>query len=186
MQQPSAIQFKANAQQLKQRLLSIPVKVGDTAILFTMQRFREQAWINNTTEPWKQRKPGAKRNQGRAILMNTGRLRRSIRIVRVTSDSVTIGSDVPYAQVHNDGFKGTVAIQKHKRTKWIKSRIETGQLTKKGNKSMRTITTAGDEYDVRAHSRKMNMPRRRFMGESPALTKQITRLITAEIMKAFK
>lgn len=178
--------LRADAQRLRQTLLTLPIKVGDTAVLFSKQRFREQSWVDYATEPWKRRKTGAKRNTGRAILMSTGRLRRSIRIMRTTRDSVTIGSDVPYARVHNEGFMGIVGVKGHTRTKWVKTKIETGKLTPKGNKSMRTMTTAGGEYTVKAHNRKMNMPRRQFMGSSKVLDKQVTRLITAEIMKAFK
>lgn len=174
------------AQQLKTRLLTIPVKAGDTAVLFSMQRFREQAWVDASTYPWKKRQLGAKRNSGRALLVSSGRLRRSVRIMRTTSTSVTIGSDVPYARIHNEGFKGTVSVKAHTRTKWVKSRVETGNLTKSGRKQMRTMTTAGSQYAVGQHTRKMNMPRRQFMGNSRQLEKQITRLITAEIMKAFK
>lgn len=178
--------IKATAKRVKEILLTLPIKVGDTAVLFSKQRFKEQSWVDNSTQPWKARKAGAKRNRGRALLVDKGRLRRSIRVIRTTGDSVTIGSDVPYAQAHNDGFKGIVQVKAHKRTKWKKSKVESGTLTKKGNKSMKTVTTANGEYQVEAHSKKMNMPRRRFMGKSAALDKQIKRLITSQIMKAFK
>lgn len=185
MAQPKHI-ITARGNRLKQVLTTLPIKVGDTAILFVKQRFREQAWVDNSTEVWKPRKIGGKRNKGRALLTKTGRLRRGWRIARVTSDSTTIANDVPYAQVHNDGFKGTVKVKAHKRTKWKKSKVETGKLTKKGNKSMKTITTAGGEYEVKSHSKKMNMPRRRMIGKSAILDKQIKRLISAEIMKAYR
>lgn len=156
--QPGDEKLKRDLENLKKRLLTLPKKVGDTAVLFTKQRFREQAWVDNSTQPWKKRNPNAKRNKGRALLMNSGRLRRSIRIVGTTSDSVTIGSNVPYAAAHNEGFKGAVQVSAHSR---------------KGK-------------PVKAHSRNMNLPVRRFMGPSAALNKQITRLIKAEILKAIR
>lgn len=178
--------IKIKAQALKRRLVTLPIKIGDTAILFSKQRFREQAWVDNATIPWKPRKPGAVRNRGRALLVSSGRLRRSIRIIRTTGDSVTIGSNVPYAQIHNDGFNGTQQVSAHTRTKWKKERVETGSLTKSGKKSMKTVTSENGTYSVKSFSRKMNMPRRRFMGKSAALERQLGRLISSEIMKSIK
>lgn len=185
MAQPSNI-INAKVNKLKQVLATLPLKVGDTAILFVKQRFREQAWADNSTEVWKPRNIGGKRNKGRAILTNTGRLRRGWRIARVTADSITIANDVPYAKTHNDGYRGVVQVKQHVRNRWKKSRVETGKLTKKGKQSMKTITTAVGEYEVKNHSRKMNMPRRRMIGKSAILDNQIKRLISAEIMKAFR
>ncbi len=172
------------AQALKQRLLTLPVKMADTAILFTKQRFREQAWADTSTQPWKPRKAGAKRNKGRALLVSSGRLRRSIRLIRTTADSATIGSDVPYARIHNDGFRGVESVKAHTRHKYTKSRVETGKLTKTGKMGMQTVSTISGDIQVKAHTRRMNMPRRRFMGESAALRNQINRLVSSEIMKA--
>jgi len=167
-------------------ILTLPVKVGTLAVNFTKQRFREQAWIDNATEPWRRRKPGTKRNRGRALLVNTGRLRRGNRIIRTGHLSVTIGNDVPYAAAHNQGFKGTVSIPAHKRKKLKKEKVETSKLTKKGKPRKKTVVSVIGDIDVKAHTRKMNMPRRQFMGRSMYLNHQIGRLISAEINKIFK
>ena len=47
----------------------------------------------------------------------SGRLKKSIRRIRVTQNSVTIGTDVPYAQIHNEGgtIKKTVSVKSHRR-----------------------------------------------------------------------
>lgn len=110
----------------KSRLLTLPIKVGDTAILYTKQRFAQANWIDHRVESWRPRKAvtkwgKTKRNKGRALLVDTGRLRRSIRIMGKTSSSVTIGSDVPYASVHNDGFRGSVSqrVKAHTRKKQL-------------------------------------------------------------------
>lgn len=41
--------------------------------------------------------------KGRAILVQTGRLRRSIRMVSSTATTATVGTDVPYAQPLQEG-----------------------------------------------------------------------------------
>lgn len=160
-----------------------PLKIGEVVVAFSMQRFREQAWVDRSTEPWKQRKPGAARNRGRNLLVDTGRLRRSVRITRTTSDTVVVGSDVPYAKAHNDGFRGVVSVSAHQRTRYTRSTAEVP--TRRGT-SRRTVMAAGSTYTVKAYSRKMNMPRRRFLGESATQNNQIKRVIAAEIQRALR
>jgi phage gpG-like protein len=181
--------FNAKTQALRSRLLTLPVKVGDTAVLFAKQRFErtQRNWISHTTEPWQPRKAYTKwgktpRNKGRALLVDTGRLRRSIRIMSRTSTSVTIGSDVPYAKAHNDGFRGQVNQQVGAHT-----RRKTKAVIGKSGRALKKREVVG-EVSVKAHDRKIkqNIPRRRFIGQSPYLDKQVQRIISAEIMKALK
>jgi len=180
--------LKIIAQRWQQLRLTLPYKVGVVAVAFSNQRFREQSWVDIITEPWKRRKPGAKRNTGRAILVDKGRLRRGNRIINADSAGmkVTIGNDTPYAKAQNDGFRGLVTIPEHKRKRLAKEKVFTGELTKKGRKRSRTVTKVTGEIIVKAHTRRMNLPRRRFMGPSMHLNKQIGRLITMEINKIFK
>ncbi len=57
-------------------------------------------WVPRKGEKWQPRKVT---DSGRALLVKSGRLRKSIRLTRVTQDSVTIGSNVSYAPYHNFG-----------------------------------------------------------------------------------
>jgi phage gpG-like protein len=62
-------------------------------------------------QPWKEVKrrqsgKGKPRDQTRPILSDTGDLKDSIRYEKA-GDSVHIGSDLPYAQPHNEGTSGT-------------------------------------------------------------------------------
>jgi phage gpG-like protein len=54
---------------------------------------------------WKKRKRGSKRNIGRAVLTNTGRLRRSLTKKKTGNYTVLISTNVDYAQVHNEGLR---------------------------------------------------------------------------------
>lgn len=182
--------IKIKVSSLRSRLLTLPMKVGDTAVLFSKQRFAQGNWIGNNVENWRPRKKVTKwgktpRNKGRALLVDTGRLRRSIRIMNTTSTTVTIGSDVPYAKAHNDGFRGDVTqqVSAHTRRKFIKSKVSSIKT-----KKTTTRKVVSGTIDVKAHSRtiKQNLPRRRFIGPSPYLDKQITRIIASEISKALK
>jgi phage gpG-like protein len=174
---------------LQKVLKSLPRKVGAQAVVFFKSRFREQAWADNATEPWKKRKPGAKRNTGRAILIASGRLRRSIRVIASTPSSVTIGTDVPYARAHNEGFRGTVQVPEHTRNRYRKVKYGTGIFSIKTRRErQRTVkeVVEGGEIKVKAHPKRMNLPRRQFMGNSAVLNNQIKRIIMAEINKALK
>ncbi|MEO8474606.1 MAG: hypothetical protein ABI477_20560 [Chryseolinea sp.] len=43
------------------------------------------------------------RSARRALLVQTGRLRKSIRLTKVTTNSFSIGSQTPYSAFHNQG-----------------------------------------------------------------------------------
>jgi phage gpG-like protein len=64
---------------------------------------------------WDQRKvdpqKGMKRDDRRALLFDKGELRRSIDVEQ-NGDTITVGSDSDYAQIHNEGLKGK-AYGKH-------------------------------------------------------------------------
>ena len=96
-------------------LAGVPVIVGNEAINFTADRFLAKNWIGNGTQSWPPRKPGAKRNAGRGLLIDKGVLRRSPRVISSSPTRVVIGTDVPYARVHNYGFRGVVHVKAHTR-----------------------------------------------------------------------
>lgn len=152
----------------------LPKIAGVVAVNFSKERFRSQNWLNNSTEPWQARKRNTKGKRG--VLIKSGRLKRSIRVVKTTPNSATIGTDVPYAQIHNEGGRVNVTQSVSKHTRKAHSR------RRKGRKE--TVK----EHTVKAHSRKVNfiMPRRQFMGQSAVLDKQIERTLTAKLMHALK
>jgi phage gpG-like protein len=160
-------------ERFSEALRKIPRLVGAQAVYFFNQRFREQAWADDTTHPWKARKKGAKRDFGRAILVDRGHLRRSIKVTQASLSRVVVASTVPYAQVHNEGFDGVVNIPAHTRRKY--GRVKDGRRTKK-------VVAATTQ--VKAHSRRMRMPKRQFMGNSAVLNQQIARIIQAELNRS--
>lgn len=112
MRQPGDIATRVLIKAAQRTLLTLPRKVGVVAVNFTNERFKQQNWVDHVSKPWQKRKPGSRRNAGRAILTDTGRLRRGNRIMRTTSNSVTVGNKVPYANAHNAGFKGPVKTRR--------------------------------------------------------------------------
>lgn len=144
------------------------------AVNFSKERFVRKNWVDKTVKMWAARKPSPewhseeqKRAAARGSLMvKSGRLKRSIRKIKVTRNSVTIGTDVPYAKAHNEGetINQTINIKSHSRTR------------------------KGREHRVKAHRRKrtIKLPERRFIGESAILLRRIERLVQREINEILK
>lgn len=171
-------QFEAD---LNKVLLDLPAKMGTVIVNWSKSRFRFQNWMDGGDFPWKPRKRGAKRNVGRAILIDTGRLRRSIRILKSTKNSITVGTDVPYAAAHNEGFEGSVTVKAHKRRTFGKVAVYSIETHRKRNvKGLKAIG------EVSEHKRNMNIPKRRFLGPSKDMNAALERLITQEISKVLK
>lgn len=142
---------------VKVQMRKLTQYAGTEALNFYKESFKRQGFIDERYEAWKERKAptnrkAARRTGKRAILVQTGRLRRSLR-KRVINTTIEILTDVPYAQIHNEGgtIQGTATVRQHTRR------------TKLGVKS-----------NVTAHTRKVNMriPKRQFMGESALLNKR--------------
>jgi len=144
---------------------ALPNVIATEAVNFSKERFVQQNWVDTTTEPWRKRKykrKSKKREQG-AVLVSSVRLKRSIKKILVSSDCVVIGSDVPYAAIHNNGFRGKQTVKSHRRT-----------------------SRNGRRFNVESFTRNINMPRRRFLGQSMVLNKRLERVCTARIMQSIK
>jgi len=135
---------------LRGLMRKLPALIGNTATNFYKDSWNREGYIDQGLTRW----PKRKRTSGKArrTLVKTGRLRRSIRY-SASGTRVTIYTDVPYAQVHNEGGKvtGTQSVKAHTRR------------NKKGSGNIK----------VTAHTRRLNytMPQRQFMdipGQRPS------------------
>ena len=146
---------KVNKPSFMMRLVN---RSGVIAVNFSKERFVKKDWLNGTSrQNWDKRK---KADRG-SLMVRSGRLKRSIRKMSEGDYFVYVGTDVPYAQIHNEGgdINKTVTVRTHSRTR--KGRTET----------------------VKSHRRKMNikMPKRQFLGDSNALAKRLERFANVEI-----
>lgn len=125
------------------------------AVRFSKERFRQKNWVDAAPQKWK---PRQRKGRG-SLLVRSGRLKRSIRILNKTATSVTIGTDVPYARIHNEGgtIREKVFVKQHTRKRSARQNRGTGKI------------------QVKAHTRMMNtqVPPRPFIGESRALLNKI-------------
>lgn len=141
--------------------------VATEAVNWSIENFNRQGFPGESFQPWPPRKSGARRNQGKSILVQTGRLRRGNRVISAGDLSAVIGNDVPYARAHNYGFNGTVNVPAHSRNVFTHSRQT--YTTKTGKQRSKKVSTISGTVQVRAYQRRMSLPQRQFMGTSPVL-----------------
>ncbi len=161
------------------RLRRWPRLVGRTLLAVFDENFDHGGFTDKVFIRWKPRKNDTEnrgrrlgdggRQQGRALLIKTGALRRSLRINYALPSTVHLlaGSpDVPYAGIHNEGgpITGTASVRSFERT--VKGKAQT----------------------VKAHTRTLNiqMPRRQFMGPSAKATDRLERQFFAELNKLWE
>lgn len=163
-----------DAQIAMQQVLKIaPTLLGGEGLNFFLDSFKNEGWLGDGgMEKWPARKKNGKWGKtprpNRALLVDSGRLRRSVRVVRSSEMEVVWGSDAPYARAHNEGV-----------------RLGIIQQVKPYN---RRNKKTGKTSPVKAHTRRINqnIPKRQFMGASDYLTKRFQRTITAEFNRALK
>ena len=107
MAKQNKFNFKGIEKKARTTLENAMVEIGNSAKSFFVENFRKQGFDNKSVERWQPRKKADKR-AGRAILVKTGDLRRSI--IRNPANraalSVKISTDLVYAARHNNGLKG--------------------------------------------------------------------------------
>jgi phage gpG-like protein len=143
-------------------------KVAAVALRFIDDNFRMQGWQNGALNPW------VKGGKDGTVLVKSGALKRSFNS-EIKSGQVRIYTNVKYAAVHNEGFKGEVSVKAHKRSKFKKS----------GAKKKRVSTG-----EVQAHTRQMDIPQRQFAptagSESESLNTQVKNTIESHLKHILK
>lgn len=144
-----------NFNELENYLISLPDQilneaadtVAKTATEYYKLRFTEKSFDGN---PWAPAK--APRKNG-SLLVDSGKLLNGIKPTYIGQDKVIISTGMnteKYAQMHNEGFVGSVAVPAHTRH-----------------------TRKYGDVSVKAHTRQANIPQRQFMGKSDELAEEI-------------
>ena len=165
--------------------------LGQTAVNFFRSRFRAQAWTDKFAKKWQKRavdlhtekySPKQRRqSKGRAILVKSSQLLKSIHMKNYSSNQVVISAPKKYAAIHNEGFDGNVHVKQH--TRRVQGRTVAYSLKtrrKQTKRYVKGITT------VKAHTRRMKIPQRQFMGNSHNLNRRFERIIVKDIDKTLK
>ena len=168
-------------------LYDAPREVGSMAVNHFKNNFVNQSFDG---KPWDKRKKDRSKDKGRAVLVKSGTLKRSIRVISADTKEIVVGTDVVYAQIHNEG--GTI-IQPPRTENFLRNRNEENTFYKSGkNKGQakgikgrfRKGKTAGDGFSFK--ERTIKIPQRQFMGESEELTQKVDNWYQSRIGKALK
>lgn len=170
---------KSPQQQLKEAQKmrrQMPDIIGREAVNFVKDRFRFGGWVDTAFKKWKLRNPD--KRPGGAVLVKSKRLRDSVHISSKSEAGVTITANMPYAQAHNEGFKGTVTqkVKAHRRKMPHRSTYKAamGKEHKRSTGVKWEKQSSGVAF-VKAFTRVVNMdiPQRQFMGDSPFFMKRL-------------
>lgn len=164
-------------------LKDIRVELGDEFD----KNFERQAFFS---EAWQRRKSPLR--QGGPILIETGRLRRSIRSV-TTDRSIRFFTDLPYAEIHNDGGE-IVVTERMRRYFWHKYYEATGSFGRKKDGSLRNdkknrrLTTESEFWKAMALKKKGSkivIPKRQFLGKAPEVEKAVKEIVEENLSEYF-
>lgn len=194
--------MKKEIEQLISRKL--PVVAGKYAKQHFQDNFRQGGFVNGGLHPW----PPAKRlssgesgadSQYKTLMSSRNHLFSSINYTPGIA-KVTIFNDVVYAAIHNEG--GTVhpkITPKMRRFAWakyyeLKCKQKGAQKPRKGQKNG-TSQSAGNHLDsgeaekwkrlalTKKETLTINIPQRRFMGQSAELDAKISAYVEKEVLR---
>jgi len=179
---------------LQKSLNDFVVVMGTDAKNHFVRSFRNQGFEDASVEKWEPRKRATYRRKSgkvvddtnRAILVKTGDLRRSIKVLNKSYRSITLGSDLPYSKIHNDG--GIIHKNASKNLMYYRE-VSTNILTRKTNKRFakqrgRNKATHAMEINIGEHD--IKMPKRQFIGHSKKLIDQLRMKLDKRIVNVFR
>lgn len=164
--------MKQDFKKLEEFFAELPLHIANAYQNLVDDNFDQEGFQDSTLEKWPKRtktdttRGGKKKKGKRSLLVQSGKLRRSIsyRIVQQGgSHAIIFYSNVPYAQIHNEGgaVKYTAKIKAH------------------------TRKTKSGKVQVKAHKRRVsfNMPKRQFIGRSASFDEEIVTWVSNQIEK---
>lgn len=147
------------------------------------RNFGRQAFF---TEAWARRKSPTR--PGGHILVDTGRLRRSIRS-EIRESSIVFSSDHPAAAIHNEGGEIKVT-KKMKKYFWHRYYSATGSFGRRKDGSLRQdkrnsqLTTEAEFWRAMALMKEgstIKIPKRQFLGYAPEVEQAVRGIIEENI-----
>jgi phage gpG-like protein len=134
---------------------SIPKIAGQEFVNHSITSFRIGGYIDGNLAKWKERR---NKDTGRATLVKSGALRRSIRL-RTGATWFEIYTDMPYAKIHNEG--GTVVVSDKQRAFFWAMHNKAQKSKRKKNPEKES-----DLWRRLALCKTLTYPKRQFMGDS--------------------
>lgn len=158
-------------EETKKAIKAMPLRVANLALNHFLKNFDTESWEG---VKWKERSKDAPRNTGRKLLRDTGTLYKAMS-KRVSGANVSVFIAPPadvYGAMHNTGGIITSSVSRQsKKFAWAMF-----LRTKNPMWKAMALQAVGTQ-------RKVSIPKRQFIGDSPALNKKINTLIEQSIEK---
>lgn len=164
-------------------LKDISIELGDEFD----KNFEREAFF---TERWQRRRSPIR--PGRALLVDTGKLRQSVRS-ESTATSIRFFSDLPYAAIHNEGGEIKVTARM-KRFFWHKHYEAQGSFgrrkdgERRQDKRTNQLSAEAEFWKAMALMKvgqSIRIPRRQFLGASPEVEKAVREIIEENLEEYF-
>jgi phage gpG-like protein len=143
--------------------------IGVESVKLFKQNFQEEGFNGQKWAARKTKRFGGTNSQ--KVLTKSGELSESI-TYKIDGDAVIIYSDKPYAEIHNEGGEITVTPNM-KKYFWAQyyaaAEIKDAELM--------------EQYKAMALAKKIVIPKREYIGESPQLVENITNKIVRDLTK---
>jgi phage gpG-like protein len=106
------IKFDTILRKIKSQRKAVAFQIANKGVNHFKNNFRRQGFVDETVEKWQKRRKDIidglsgvqSKDKGRAILIKSGLLRRSIKKLKVTPNSIIVGTNsTTYASYHNAG-----------------------------------------------------------------------------------
>lgn len=152
---------------------NLPQWAGQEYLNFSVGSFRRQNWIDRTPERWKQRRVV---DEGRAILVKRGALRRSIRM-KHGADWFEIYTASPYAKIHNEGGRLEITA-KMRRYFWA--------MHYKAKKRKNDELAGYWKNMALTKKTHFEISKRQFMGNSWMMNQRIARQVERGVARALR
>jgi phage gpG-like protein len=173
--------------QLRREKVQLPKILANDAKNHFVSGFRSGGGkTDDSIGGWKRRKfprisPSGKISKSTTanILVKSGRLRRSVKVVKRNWNSIVVASNLPYSEIHNEGGHITQIVT-------AKQAAFFGHmgsaLKKNGN------TLLGNAYMRMGQANVLNIdiPKRQFIGRSKVLERKMRNTINREFLKILK
>lgn len=162
--------------------LKIIQQAAGMALSHFKKSFTDQGFTDVTLKKWPERIGGPK-NEGRAILVNRGVLKRGLRIKKTDINGAIVGMDqaVKYAQIHNEGGE-IVITPKMRRFFWA-------MYFKAGGNDKKTKSGELPQFWLRLALTKkdtIKIPQRQYIGDSVSLERLIISYVEQELKILFQ
>lgn len=155
---------------------TLPVKVGRIAKDHFQTGFRQGGFQDNGTQAWQRKK---RPDQYGPLMSSRQNLYGSI-YYHPDDYRVTVGTEVPYAAIHNEGGD-IIVTPRMKRFFWAKYRETNGGSWKRNAKNQEA--EFWKTLALKKVGSVIHIPQRKFIGESQELTDKINNTIENEIKK---